>query len=99
MSRLSRGKKDMSNVNLIERLGADYCTQRMNGTLFNHKGTTYQFHHVDRTKVYCTGYTGTPETPETKDTFLPFEVFDNWKALSWPVLGYRQAAGGQVIVQ
>lgn len=89
----------MSNANLIERMGADYCTQRMNGTLFNYDGTTYQFQHADRNKVYCTAFSGTPEKPETKDAFLPYEVFDNWKALSWPVLGYRQAAGGQVVIQ
>ena len=89
----------MSNANLIERLGADYCSQRMNGTLFNYKGHTYEFGAVEREGVNCTKYSGTPEKVEVGVELVPYSFFDNWSSLSWPTLGYRQAANGQVLVQ
>lgn len=97
MSRLSRGNK-VNTQTLIERLGADYCTQRMNGTLFNHNGATYEFHEAGGKEVYCTKYTGTPEKPEVSTEMVPTSVFKDWNSLKWPTLGYRQAAGGQVIM-
>lgn len=89
----------MSKGNLIERMGADYCTQRMNGTLFNYKDKTYEFVEAHGENVACVMYSGTPEKPVSKSVNLPFSVFDNWKAIRWPVLGYRQAAAGQVLMQ
>lgn len=88
----------MNTQTLIERLGADYCTQRMNGTLFNHDGATYEFVEVSGREVYCQKLTGTPEKPEVETAMVPGTVFKDWNALKWPTLGYRQAANGQVIM-
>jgi hypothetical protein len=89
----------MSKANLIERLGADYCSQRMNGTLFNYKNSTYEFGSVEPDGVYATKYSGSPEKVKIAHEFVPCDFFENWKALNWPTLGYRQAANGQVIIQ
>jgi hypothetical protein len=89
----------MDNRNLIERLGAEYCGQRMQGTLFNYDGNTYEFSHVEGKEVVAIKYTGKPEKVSTSVDRVPADIFQSWKALSWPVLGYRQAAGGQFLAR
>jgi hypothetical protein len=89
----------MSAANLIEKLGEDYCTQRMNGTLFNYNGVPHEFIEAHGGSVYCAKYEGSPEEVKATTSNVPYSFFESWKALSWPKLGYRQAASGQVLMQ
>jgi hypothetical protein len=83
--------------NLIERLGPEYCTQRLSGALFNYEGVVHEFGTVGTKKVECTAYHGTPEKHEAKVALVPTSFFTDWGALRFPTLGYRQAAGGQML--
>jgi hypothetical protein len=91
----------MNEKNLIQRLGADYCSQRMQGTLFLYNGDVHEFEYVNDNGKTITAqrHTGTPETSQTEVVNnIPADLFMGWKSLSWPTLGYRQAAGGQVLL-
>jgi hypothetical protein len=90
----------MSKDTLITKLGGDYCTQRMNGTLFNYEGVPHEFIEVEGSgNVYCVRYKGTPEQAKVDTCRVPGAFFQSWGAIRWPKLGYRQAANGQVLMQ
>lgn len=92
--------------NLIESLGADYCNQRVSGALFLYKGDAHMFQEVTvdpaqdgrKLAVLATKFTGTTEKFKEQQVLIPADEFSGWGALSFPTLGYRQAAAGQVLV-
>src|SRR5688500_8745383 len=90
------------STNLIADLGAEYCNQLLAGALFNYKGEAHEFVAARQTKtkplyVSTACYSGTPEHPDSSVRAIPAEEFTGWKSLSFPTLGYRQAANGQAL--
>lgn len=90
--------------NLIDSLGADYCNQRVAGALFVLEGNAYMFQAVRWNEagtalvVAAQKYSGTPEKQVVEIVELSPKVFTGWSSLSFPTLGYRQAAAGQVLM-
>lgn len=77
--------------NMIERLGLDWCTQRLIGGSFLYGDKLMSIARITRDSVVCEHYkTGTIEK-------LPHDFFTGFKVFKYPALGYRKYGPGLAV--
>lgn len=74
--------------NMIERLGREWCNQRLTGGHFLFDDEILRIGHIERDGVYCENY----NTGNGKK--LPHEFFTGFKIFQYPPLGYRKYGPG-----
>lgn len=85
--------------NLIQELSVDYCNQMMHGAYLKVGDDVHWWNTIAEPGVVRTiKLSGNPDKVSPKNDTVPWEFFKGWSAFAYPVLGYRMACNGKVLV-
>lgn len=86
-------------TSFLDGLGRGYINEMLNGAPFLYKGDVYLLEQVhERGAVSAWQLVGDEENLDARNTKVPAEIFTGWKSFAFPVLGYRSAREGQVLM-
>lgn len=82
----------------VTELGTGYMNEMLSGAPFLYEGDAYLFSEImDKSKAMAFKLGPTAEQCQAEATVVPVDIFDGWKAFSFPTLGYRSSDRGQVL--
>lgn len=82
----------------ISELGAGYMNDMLGGAPFMHDGEVYLFSELTGRTAIAYHLNGPVENIQAEAKEVPASIFTGWSTFSFPVLGYRSALNGQILI-